>query len=53
MEPFSIISLVLIIGLVIERILKHFKKSSCCGNSVEFDTNASVPDLTKLQVKGN
>ena len=51
MEPFSIISLVLIVGLVTERILKHFKKSSCCGSSVEFNENASVPDLTKIPFK--
>jgi len=48
MEVFSIISIILISGLICERILKHFKKSKCCGYSVEFDTNASAPDLTKI-----
>jgi hypothetical protein len=48
MDPFSIISIILISGLICERILKHFKKSKCCGYSVEFDTNASAPDLTKI-----
>lgn len=50
MEPFSIISLILVCGLVIERIFKHFKKSSCCGSTIEFNENASVPDLTKLSL---
>lgn len=48
MEPFLIITLVLVSGLVFERVLKHFKKSSCCGSTVEFNENASAPDLTKL-----
>ena len=48
MEPFSIISLILIGGLVVERVLKHFKKSTCCGSSVEFNSDASVPDLSKI-----
>lgn len=48
MEPFSIISLILVCGLVVERIFKHFKKSTCCGSTIEFNENASVPDLTKL-----
>lgn len=48
MEAFSIISLILVCGLVVERIFKHFKKSTCCGSTIEFNENASVPDLTKL-----
>lgn len=48
MEVFSIISIILINGLICERIIKHFKKSKCCGNIVEFDTNASASDLTKI-----
>jgi len=48
MDPFSIISIILISGLIVERIMKHFKKSSCCGSNVEFNENASVPDLTKI-----
>ena len=47
-EPASIISIVLILGLVFERILKHFKKSKCCGNEVEFDNSASVADLQSI-----
>lgn len=51
MEPGSIVSIVLILGLVIERILKHFKKSKCCGNEMEFrDANeASVVPPVDLQ----
>lgn len=50
MEPLTItiISTILICGLVIERILKHFKKSTCCGTTVDFNQEASVPDLSKL-----
>jgi len=48
MEPTSIVSIVLILGLVFERILKHFKKSKCCGSEVEFNQDASAPDLTNL-----
>jgi hypothetical protein len=47
-EPASIISIILICGLVVERILKHFKKSSCCGNEMEFSENASAPDLQSI-----
>lgn len=47
-EPASIISIILICGLVVERVLKHFKKSTCCGSSMEFNNEASVPDLTSL-----
>ena len=49
MEAISgIIVLVMVCGLVVERILKHFKKSTCCGSSVEFDEKASVPNLSEL-----
>lgn len=48
MDPFSIISLILIGGLVVERILKHFTKSTCCGSTVEFNNSASVPDLSRI-----
>jgi hypothetical protein len=51
MEVASIVSLVLIITLGLERIFKHFKKSTCCGSSVEFDNTASAPDLTNLLKK--
>jgi len=46
METENIIALILIVGLVVERIMKHFKKSSCLGSTVEFDTNASAPNLS-------
>lgn len=49
MDPTSIV-IILMVGLVFERILKHFKKSSCCGSSVEFDTEASVPDFSKIPI---
>lgn len=48
MDPTSIVSIVLILGLVFERILKHFKKSKCCGNEVEFNQDASAPDLQSI-----
>jgi len=48
MEVFSIISIILISGLILERIIKHFKKSNCCGSSVEFDTTASAPDFSQI-----
>lgn len=51
MEVASIISILLMAGLVIERILKHFKKSKCCGSEVEFDNTTSVADLTNLLKK--
>lgn len=47
-EPASIISIILICGLVLERILKHFKKSSCCGSEMEFSENTSAPDLQSI-----
>lgn len=50
MDPASIVSIILMAGLVIERILKHFKKSSCCGSSVEFDTETSVPDFSQIPI---
>lgn len=50
MEPILIISLVLTCGLVFERIMKHIKSSSCCGSSIEFNQNASVPDLTNIPI---
>jgi uncharacterized protein (DUF983 family) len=48
MEPGSIVSIILIVGLIFERILKHIKKSKCCGNEMEFNTEASVPDLQSI-----
>lgn len=50
MEPILIISLVLVCGLVFERVLKHFNKSKCCGSEIEFNQNASVPDLTNIPI---
>ncbi len=48
MEITLIISILLVSGLVLERLMKHCKKSKCFGSEVEFDTNASVPNLTRL-----
>jgi len=48
MDPFSIISIILISGLIVERIMKHFKKSKCCGSSVEFNENASAPNFSEI-----
>jgi len=45
MEITLIISILLVSGLVLERIMKHMKKSKCCGSEVEFNENASAPDL--------
>jgi len=45
MEITIIISILLVSGLVIERIIKHCKKSQCFGSEIEFDTSASAPDL--------
>jgi len=49
MEITLIISILLVSGLVIERIIKHCKKSKCLGNEIEFDTDASAPDLNVLR----
>jgi len=52
MEPFIIISIILTVGLVIERIIKHFKKSTCCTDTtVEFDLNTSVYDFNNIPIK--
>lgn len=48
MDPGSIVSIILIVGLVFERVLKHFKKSKCCGGEMEFNSEASVPDLQNI-----
>lgn len=45
MEITLIISILLVSGLVLERLMKHCKKSKCLGNEIEFDTSASAPDL--------
>ena len=52
MQGENIAILILVIGLIIERILKHFKKSTCCGNSsVEFNEDVETPkypDISKI-----
>jgi len=48
MEAATIITIIMVSGLLIERVLKHFKKSKCCGGEVEFNENASVPDFSKF-----
>ena len=50
MDPFSIISIILISGLIFERIIKHIKRSSCCSSSFEFDTSASAPDFSQIPI---
>jgi hypothetical protein len=40
-----IIMIIVCSGLVIERIMKHCKKSKCFGSEIEFNENASAPDL--------
>lgn len=47
----DIILIILLSGLILERVLKHFKKSRCCGSEVEFDTNASVGNFHNLLKK--
>lgn len=37
MEITLIISILLVSGLVIERIMKHCKKSKCFGSEIEFE----------------
>ena len=49
METSNIVVIILIAGLVLERILKHFKKSTCMGSSVEFNQDASAPSLTDIK----
>lgn len=48
MEITSIVTIILVSGLVVERILKHFKKSKCITGEVEFNNDVQVPDLTGL-----
>lgn len=48
MEPFLIICLVLTCGLIIERIINHFHKSTCCGSSIEFNDNVEVPKYPNM-----
>eukprot|EP00002_Diphylleia_rotans_P000426 TRINITY_DN10228_c1_g1_i1.p2 TRINITY_DN10228_c1_g1~~TRINITY_DN10228_c1_g1_i1.p2 ORF type:complete len:101 (+),score=0.65 TRINITY_DN10228_c1_g1_i1:2087-2389(+) len=40
-----IISVLLVSVLVLERLMKHCKKSKWFVNEIEFDTRASAPDL--------
>jgi len=45
MEAGTILSIILLSFIGIERIIKHLKKSTCCRNEVEFDTEASAPNF--------
>lgn len=46
-EPATIITIICVVFLCVERLAKRVKRSQCCGNSsVEFNTEGSVPDLT-------
>lgn len=51
MEPVSVITIIMLAGLIFERVLKHFKSSKCCGADIQFNENASVPDLNSLLPK--
>jgi hypothetical protein len=48
MDVTLIISIIMVSGLVIERILKHVKKSKCLGGEIEYN-DSSVPDMSILQ----
>lgn len=48
MDVISILSIIIIAGVAIERLMKHVKKSKCMGGEIHFDTSASAPDLTGL-----
>jgi len=49
MQGENIAILILVIGLIIERILKHFKKSTCCnGGSIEFNNDIESPKLPDI-----
>lgn len=41
MEPITILSVIMTVILVFERVYKytisHMKKSKCCGNEIEFE----------------
>jgi hypothetical protein len=51
MEPVTIISLIMTCVLVFERVWKytidHLKKSSCCGGTVEFQSQKKI-DVSKI-----
>lgn len=52
MEVSIIITIILVSGLICERILKHCKSSKCCGNSeIIFDQSASAPEFPTLLKK--
>lgn len=48
MDVTIIVSIIMVSGLVIERILKHVKKSKCLGGEIEYN-DSSVPDMRILQ----
>jgi len=45
MEPSSILTIILLCFIGVERLIKHVKKSKCCNSEIDFDTNISAPDL--------
>lgn len=50
MEIISIITIIMVSVISLERIFKHIKKSSCFGSNVEFNNEASVPDFTDILI---
>lgn len=51
MEVLTIISIIIISCIALERILKHIKKSKCCNSEIIFDTTVSTPDFSNLLKK--
>lgn len=44
MDVVSIITLIVICSIALERTMKHIKKSKCLGNEIEFSDNQPYPD---------
>lgn len=53
MDPATIISILITSALLLERLMKHVKKSKCLGGEIEFNENASAPDLSRLPLNPN
>jgi hypothetical protein len=48
MDVIGIISLFVVACIAVERLMKHVKRSKCMGADIEFNTQASAPDLPGL-----